>query len=172
MADDIRKAFHAAIDILDASETQLRLDIESDLFNVAGLNSTKLNLTQKALDGLLPKIEATRTKAIKNAFRYLKSALPAQTIYGRTLADWARGILGQDLKRIESVIKMGLIAQDENTTIAHRVIGSRSMQGRNGATEITRQHIYQLGRGCVHEAKTRMGGSTADVPALQLETTT
>lgn len=77
-------------------------------------------------------------------------------LFGRSLHHWARSILGNDLKNIESAIKNGILAGDSNTDIAHRVIGSRKHNGVNGMTEITRQHILHLGRGYLRK-KTRNG---------------
>lgn len=94
-----------------------------------------------------------------------KHAPKVQKIHGRSLATWAREILGDDLKRIESAIQLGLTSGDSNTDIAHRVIGSRQHNGINGMTEITRQHILALGRGYLRKRKTRMGGASTDGPA-------
>lgn len=86
-----------------------------------------------------------------------KHAPKVQKIYGRSLATWAREITGQDLKRIETAIKVGLGAGESNTDIAHRVIGSRQHNGINGMTEITRQHILTLGRGYLRKKLRRNG---------------
>jgi hypothetical protein len=87
------------------------------------------------------------------------SVKEVQKIYGKSLNHWAREVCGQDLKRIESAIKLGLSAQDDHMMIAHRVIGSRRHNGINGMTEITRQHILQLGRGYLRKRKNRMSGA-------------
>jgi hypothetical protein len=84
-------------------------------------------------------------------------------IYGKSLGHWARDISGQELTRIRAAIDLGLSAGDDNTGIAHRVIGSRKHNGINGATEITRQHILNLGRGYLRKRKNRMGGASSDV---------
>jgi len=80
-------------------------------------------------------------------------------VHGRTLASWARDIAAQDAQRIHTAISVGLTAGEDNTDIAHRVIGSRRLNGSNGATEITRQHILHLGRGLLHKRKSRMSGA-------------
>lgn len=79
-------------------------------------------------------------------------------IHGRDLASWARDIANQDAHRIHSAISVGLTAGEDNTDIAHRVIGSRRLNGSNGMTEITRQHILRLGKGLLHKRKARMAG--------------
>jgi hypothetical protein len=78
-------------------------------------------------------------------------------IYGKPLHHWARALLGNDLKNIEQALQLGIKAGDSNTDLAHRVIGSRKHNGRNGVTEITRQHILHLGRGYLRR-KARMAG--------------
>lgn len=83
-------------------------------------------------------------------------------VHGRSLSTWAREILGQDLKRIETAIQLGVTSGESNTDIAHRVIGSRKHNGINGMTEITRQHILALGRGYLRKRKTRMGGASTN----------
>lgn len=83
-------------------------------------------------------------------------------LYGHELAAWARGIASQDAERIHTAISVGLTAGEDNTDIAHRVIGSRRMNGVNGATEITRQHILRLGKGLLHKRKSRMSGASTN----------
>ena len=80
-------------------------------------------------------------------------------IHGHELAHWARNIAAQDAERIHTAISLGLTAGEDNTDIAHRVIGSRRLNGSNGATEITRQHILRLGKGLLLKRKSRMSGA-------------
>jgi len=80
-------------------------------------------------------------------------------IHGHPLVAWAQNIAAQDAQRIHSALSVGLTAGEDNTDIAHRVIGSRRLNGSNGATEITRQHIFSLGRGLLHKRKARMRGA-------------
>lgn len=82
-------------------------------------------------------------------------------IHGRDLHYWARALLGNDLKNIESAIKNGLLAGESNTDIAHRVIGSRKHNGANGMTEITRQHVIALGRGYLRKKSRNGPGKTS-----------
>lgn len=86
-------------------------------------------------------------------------------IHGQSLATWAKAISDHDAVRIHSAISVGLTAGLENTDIAHRVIGSQRLNGVDGATEITRQHIIRLGRGLLRKRKSRMSGASSDVRA-------
>lgn len=84
-------------------------------------------------------------------------------IYGFHIGQWAHGIAQQDAARIHTALSVGLTAGDDNTDIAHRVIGSRRLNGTNGMTEVTRQHILSLGRGLLQKRKRRMSGTSKDV---------
>lgn len=75
-------------------------------------------------------------------------------IHGHSLATWARALANQDAMRIKTAISVGLTAGEDNTDIAHRVVGSRRSNGANGATEVTRQHVYRLGHGLLLKRKT------------------
>lgn len=79
-------------------------------------------------------------------------------INGQTLATWARSLLNSEMRLVEMAIRTGLQSGEANTDIAHRVIGSRKLNGTNGVTELTRQHILRLAKGYLR-AKSRMGGS-------------
>lgn len=82
-------------------------------------------------------------------------------INGQTLATWARSLLNNEMRVVEMAIRTGLQNGADNTEIAHLVIGSRKNNGRNGATELTRQHILRLAKGYLR-AKSRMSGSATE----------
>lgn len=80
-------------------------------------------------------------------------------IHGQSLAAHARAVIADETARIETTMRFGFTAGDSNTDLAHRVIGSRRLNGANGATAITRQHIIRLGRGLLYNRKSRMSGA-------------
>jgi hypothetical protein len=166
-ARNIIAVFTHAFYMLDRTEPMVRDMIEGGLMDVAGLPG-KVRGTVAAGKKVADQIAVVRTKAMKQAFSYLRSTLPNDDdgplhIYGRTLSAWAQGISEQEAARIKSAISVGLTAGESNTDIAHRVIGSRRANGTEGATEITRQHILRLGKGLLHKRKTRMSGDSTDV---------
>jgi len=83
-------------------------------------------------------------------------------IHGQTMAAWARKIAEIDAQNIHTALSVGLTAGDDNTDIAHRVVGSRRLNGTNGATEVTRQHIFRLGRGLLAKRKNLMRGRPSE----------
>lgn len=66
-------------------------------------------------------------------------------IRGMSMARWASYFANSDTARIDNAIKTGLIAGLDNTEIARKVVGSASLNGVDGVTEITRQQIGRLG---------------------------
>jgi hypothetical protein len=76
MTDHIRKTFQQALDILDQSEPLMREVIESELFDVAGVNNTKRNMSKAATNKVMKKIVAIRTHHLKAAFKHLRANLP------------------------------------------------------------------------------------------------
>ena len=76
MTEHVRKTFQQALDILDQSEPLMREVIESELFDVAGVNNTKRNMSKAATDKVMKKIVAIRTHHVKAAFKHLRANLP------------------------------------------------------------------------------------------------
>lgn len=97
-----------------------------------------------------------------NKHRHRMGKKKTLKIHGQTLATWARAVAQEDYQRIKTAISVGLTAGEDNTDIAHRVIGSRRTNGVDGATEVTRQHVYRLGHGLLQKRKSRMAGSSSE----------
>lgn len=76
MTEHVRKTFQQALDILDQSEPLMREVIESELFDVAGVNNTKRNMSKAATNKVMKKIVAIRTHHVKAAFKHLRANLP------------------------------------------------------------------------------------------------
>ena len=81
-------------------------------------------------------------------------------IKGQTLATWARSLLNNEMRVVEMAIRSGLQHGMDNTDIAHLVIGSRRLNGKNGATEVTRQHILRLAKGYLHDEQKTSASAT------------
>jgi len=76
-------------------------------------------------------------------------------IMSHTLAWWAQYFAKDDLARIDNAVRTGLIAGQDNTEIARRVVGSQGVGGIDGVTEVTRHRITYLGRAAVKVLKLR-----------------
>lgn len=68
---------------------------------------------------------------------------------GAVLRDWAATMEDADLRRIHSQIQLGMVAGEDSAAIARRVIGTGLLDGRDGATEMTRRQIQAITRTAV-----------------------
>lgn len=75
-------------------------------------------------------------------------AMPFQ---GRRLAQWFADAKADDAKRIRQVVHASVAAGENPAKAARRVVGTASVLGRDGATQISRNHIDTIVRsGAVH----------------------
>lgn len=159
--NDIHAATAQAIGLLDRSEPSVRDAIERGLFDVAGINHTKVNAANAAMTVVMEEIKHIRTNVFRSALVVLKSAMEPQ--HHEQLSKAMSALLAADLHRIKTAISICFTQGFCNTDIAHSVIGSRRLWGANGSTEITRQQLLRLTRGYL-QRKDRMPGpnSTED----------
>lgn len=69
---------------------------------------------------------------------------------GRTLGSWASKVAADDINRIASQIKIGIVQGDTPTQIARRIIGSAKLKGVDGVTQITRRNAEAITRTAVN----------------------
>jgi len=147
------KIWNGTVAILDQSEIRVRDMIERDLVDVAGISGIRVGEAMKAADRAAARVAIVRTKAIKKAFRYLRSRIGNTPIHGHSLAVWA-----EDKARLDKTIRTWLMAGLENTEIARKVVGSAKVNGIDGMTEVTRHHILQLARAAIKARNLRKKG--------------
>lgn len=94
---------------------------------------------------LLPVVIET---VIPNA-NMLRAIALARPFEGRILKDWAKTMAADDLRRIHSAIQAGMVAGEDSATIARRVVGTGSLKGADGMTEITRKQVQAITRTAV-----------------------
>lgn len=142
-----------AVKILDASEPTIRDAIERVIAPMDGLilrNEEASRVTTKLVERIVP----LRRTAIKQAFRFVRSRLGNIKITGLSLAAWAKIMLTEDTKAIDTALRLGLIAALDHVAVAAKVVGTHAMQ-TTGATEITRHKIAHLGRAAIREFQQR-----------------
>jgi len=86
---------------------------------------------------------------------------------GKTLKQWSRNIAAADINRIESQVKIGMVQGESSDAIARRVVGTVSLKGRNGVTEITRRNAAGITRTAINaisnQAKRAYYGENTDI---------
>jgi SPP1 gp7 family putative phage head morphogenesis protein len=76
----------------------------------------------------------------------LATIVTARPFQGRTLSEWARNAEAADLGRIDRQIKIGLVNGEDSRQIARRVVGSPSLQGRDGVAITARRNAEAITR--------------------------
>ena len=80
----------------------------------------------------------------------MDSIVRSRPFQGKTLSEWVKNISAADLDRIEGQIKTGMVQGESSQTIARRVVGTKALQGRDGATETTRRQATALTRTAIN----------------------
>ena len=158
--------------------------IERGLQDIAGVSGTKYGAAMRAVDKIMVQIKRIRLEAIKASFRHIRSnsygtpspwtaeleeslppefqwdghGVPPPEFQGYSLAQWAAYFAADDAARIDGAVRGGVLSGLDNVEIGRKVVGSASLNGIDGQTEITRRKIARLG---VAEIKTIKGKSHA-----------
>lgn len=82
--------------------------------------------------------------------RLLSTIVTARPFEGRTLHSWAKTIAADDIRRIESAVRIGMVAGEPSDVIARRVVGTARLKGADGVTEITRTQAAGITRTAVN----------------------
>jgi SPP1 gp7 family putative phage head morphogenesis protein len=80
----------------------------------------------------------------------LADIVRSRPFQGKVLRDWAKNIEAADIERISDQIKIGLVQGESSQAIARRVVGTVSLKGIDGVTEITRRNAAALSRTAVN----------------------
>lgn len=76
----------------------------------------------------------------------LRNIVTSQPFDGKTVRQWADNIQAADLSRIESKVKVGLVQGESPRQISRRIVGTASLKGRDGVTQITRRNAEGITR--------------------------
>lgn len=78
------------------------------------------------------------------AISQLKALVSKSPFEGATLKEWGDSLEREDLRRIESQIRIGMMAGEDSATIARRIVGTARLKGLDGMTEITRRNAASI----------------------------
>lgn len=79
----------------------------------------------------------------------IQSIVKTNPFEGRVLKDWANDIKEQDIQRILSQIRIGMLQGETSAQIASRIVGTAELKGSNGVTEISRRNAAAITRTAV-----------------------
>lgn len=101
------------------------------------------------LDAVFKTILPVAVDTVMPSTRFLKQIALSRPFEGRILKDWASTMAADDIRRIHSAIQAGMVAGEDMATIARRVVGTGTLKGADGVTEITRRQIQSVTRTAV-----------------------
>lgn len=103
-----------------------------------------------AVSGALKTIVPVELAVSLPTVNQLTALVNTNPFEGRILKEWARDIRAADLRRIKDQITIGVTQGESSRVISRRVVGSATLQGRNGVTQITRNNAVAITRTAVN----------------------
>lgn len=79
----------------------------------------------------------------------LKALVTDKPFEGRVMKEWVRTLSTDDIRRMHNAIQLGMVAGEPMDKIAKRVVGSTSLKGSDGTTELTRRQVQAVTRTAV-----------------------
>lgn len=111
----------------------------------------KLAVAEPAfIDGLLKSSVPVTLGTVIPQTSFLKAIVTSKPFEGKVMRKWAESIARADLARIEQSIRIGMVQGETGPQIARRIVGTKSLRGRNGTTEVTRRHAAAITRTAVN----------------------
>lgn len=128
-----------------------------------GLTREEAKFTVMQIDRASPVVVDLALPAVET-LRALVSRSPFQ---GQTLADWAAKVEADDLHRIDSAVRSGLVQGLDSQEIGRSIVGTARLAGTDGVTQITRNNAVAIARTAVNfysnAAKQEVYGENSDV---------
>lgn len=101
------------------------------------------------LDGIIQTVIPVEIGTVMPSANFLKAIALSRPFEGRILKDWADAMAAEDIRRIHTAVQAGMVAGETSSTIARRVVGTGSLMGADGATEMTRRQVQAVVRTAV-----------------------
>ncbi len=101
-------------------------------------------------DGLLKTAVPVTLETVIPATALLESLVVTMPFEGRVLAGWSANVSSSDIQRIDAQIRIGMVQGESSQQIARRVVGSASLNGKDGATQIARNQAAAITRTAVN----------------------
>jgi len=101
------------------------------------------------LDAIFKTVLPVTVETVMPSARFLRQIALSRPFEGRLLKEWADTMAADDIRRIHSSIQAGMVAGEDMATIARRVVGTGTLRGADGVTEITRRQIQTITRTAV-----------------------
>jgi SPP1 gp7 family putative phage head morphogenesis protein len=111
-----------------------------------GLTVAEVAQTNRSLDTVSPAKLSTQLPSAAKLHSLVKT-LPFE---GKVLSSWAKKVAADDINRIASQIRIGVVQGETTQQIARRIIGTAKLKGADGVTQITRRNAEAITRTAVN----------------------
>lgn len=101
------------------------------------------------LSGIIKTVSPVIVETVLPAPRLLRAIAVSRPFEGRLLKDWAETMRLEDLRKIHSAIQLGMVAGEGSDAIARRVVGTGTLKGTDGVTEMSRRQVTAITRTAV-----------------------
>lgn len=98
------------------------------------------------LQGILKTAIPVIIETTMPAARLLKAIVTTKPFEGDVLKTWAERMKQDDLRRIHAAVQIGMTAGESMQVITSRVIGTGTLLGTDGTTEMTRRQVQAVTR--------------------------
>lgn len=100
--------------------------------------------------GILETVLPVEVDVSMPSARDLRQIVTQTRFEGRTLAEEWRVAKQSDIRRIEQQVRLGVARREAGPAVARRVVGRKSLKGRDGTTQITRRQVATVSRDLVN----------------------
>lgn len=107
-------------------------------------------LEPQFVSGLYKTVSPVQLDMVLPATSTLRALVLNHPLEGRVLRDWAASLAKADVDRISNQIRIGMVQGEGPAQLARRVVGSASLRGSDGVTQITRRNAEAITRTAVN----------------------
>lgn len=142
----LRKA-ESLIEQLKQIRTEVWIEVDGVWQDtMKNLTVTEVEQTNRMLKTVSPADLSTQLPTATK----LKSLVKTRPFEGRVLGSWSKKIAADDISRIASQVRIGVVQGETTQQIARRIVGSAKLKGADGVTQITRRNAEAITRTAVN----------------------
>lgn len=135
---------------LQAAISKIRLNAWGEVQEFFGEEMTELMYQEPiVMRGIVATSLPVTVSTVMPSARLLKALVMDKPFEGRVMSKWVQTLADSDITRMHQAIQNGMVAGESMDRIARRVVGTGSLMGSDGTTELTRRQVQSVVRTAV-----------------------
>jgi SPP1 gp7 family putative phage head morphogenesis protein len=135
---------------LQAAISKIRLNAWGEVQEFFGEEMTALMYQEPiVLRGILGTALPVSVSTVMPSARLLKALVMDKPFEGRVMSKWVSTLAEGDVMRMHQAIQLGMVAGEPMDKISRRIVGTGSLKGSDGVTELTRNQVTAVTRTAV-----------------------